>query len=57
MMSGKIGIRPEVLEVDTQQDLCAGDRCMLWVELGNDLGCCGYSQEAAWALFSREEKP
>ena len=36
---------------------CEPDGCMLWVELGDGLGCCGYGQEAARALFSKEEKP
>ena len=40
-----------------KETYCGADQCMLWVELGDGLGCCGYSQEAAWALFSREEKP
>ena len=36
---------------------CFANQCMLWVELGDDLGCCGYSGEAAWALFGGEEDP
>ena len=33
------------------ENRCAGDRCMLWVELGDGLGCCGYSQEAVGRTF------